>query len=365
MRTLLLVWLVSVWAALPGLAQRMGTAAAAPGGGEPPVSGVAVSPWKQRLDSLFQAVDRTPVSTGLLSDYGFSFLNPDNYTGAALLDSNYVDINSWRLLYAALETSKFTGNATLPGLRSAVNPALAPSPDGVVKMAVLLARYERLRDDAVAQGLMSVSNGRFYDVPGRSQSPYQTRTLAAVAPNEAGAPLGPVVFEFNIARVYRNAAPNVVGIDMDADDGQGYRGVYYAHPGMQRFTANYTTSGTKTLRYRLTCGDGTILVGQSFFEVREQEVARYDTVVPAVTQPTSALFTDQRTFTEPVSPFSTYAATGRVTVALSRFNPTATTTRRILKPLIVIEGYDPWRILTLNSPDRNYNWNTFANRRVF
>ena len=38
---------------------------------------------------LFQHIDKTPISTGLLRDYGIDFQELDNYTGAALHNSNF------------------------------------------------------------------------------------------------------------------------------------------------------------------------------------------------------------------------------------------------------------------------------------
>lgn len=66
-----------------------------------PGADATVSRWHQHQDSVFQHIDRTPVSSGLLIDYGFSFVNPANYQGT-LLDSNCVDLGTWRLVYGGL-----------------------------------------------------------------------------------------------------------------------------------------------------------------------------------------------------------------------------------------------------------------------
>jgi hypothetical protein len=43
------------------------------------------------LDEMFEHLDKSQVPRGLLRDYAFELTNLDNYTGSALLDSNYVD----------------------------------------------------------------------------------------------------------------------------------------------------------------------------------------------------------------------------------------------------------------------------------
>ena len=166
--------------------------------------------WEQRLDSVFQYVDRAPVGSGLLLDYGYSFVDPANYQGNTLLDSNYVDLGTWRLLYAGLQTSAFNDNATLPPLPTANNQLAAqPTPANRVGLAVLLARYQQIRPDAEAAGLLRTSNGRLYDVANRSQSPYQTRNLLAVAPTNDLLTTRTVEFMPASALLFTNAAPAI------------------------------------------------------------------------------------------------------------------------------------------------------------
>ncbi|GAB3574076.1 hypothetical protein [Hymenobacter daeguensis] len=73
MKKLLLFLLLAGWAHA-GLAQRSGaTTNALPGGG----GGGTTPParWTQHIDSVFYYIDRSPVSTGLLTNYGFAFKN--------------------------------------------------------------------------------------------------------------------------------------------------------------------------------------------------------------------------------------------------------------------------------------------------
>jgi len=62
------------------------------------------SAYFAQMNTLFQGVNLNLVPSGILSDYGFSFINLDNFTGQALHDSNRVDLQRWRFLYGALET---------------------------------------------------------------------------------------------------------------------------------------------------------------------------------------------------------------------------------------------------------------------
>ncbi len=62
---------------------------------------------------LFQHIDKTPISTGLLRDYGIDFQELDNYTGVALHDSNYTSLTDWRMLYASLYSQQINSTAGL------------------------------------------------------------------------------------------------------------------------------------------------------------------------------------------------------------------------------------------------------------
>jgi hypothetical protein len=98
MKKLLLFLLLSGWA-LRGFAQTNSTR------------------WQQHADSIFQHIDRSQVSTGLLVNYGFALKDYNQFQGTALTAANRLrSLAEWRLLYTALQTSTFNANATLPTL---------------------------------------------------------------------------------------------------------------------------------------------------------------------------------------------------------------------------------------------------------
>ena len=70
--------------------------------------------FAQRVQYIFQHVDASYVNTGLLMDCGSEFVNMENFTGlTSVNDSNYVNINTWRSVYASLYTAKFNNNINL------------------------------------------------------------------------------------------------------------------------------------------------------------------------------------------------------------------------------------------------------------
>jgi hypothetical protein len=302
--------------------------------------------WQQHADSIFQHLDHSLVSTGLLTNYGFALKDYNQFRGTALTAANRLQhLGEWRLLYAALQTSVFNANATLPTLLVANQRIMQARQQNtaVVSIATLLARYDRFRDDAGTAGLVTVSNRQLYDNASRSRSPYEQRTLVALCPLQTTLDTRTPQFSFPSQLRFTNAAPTISTLELDAGDGQGYRAVAWD----QTIGATYAANGTYTLRFRLTCADGTVLLSQARLNVQQPDAvaARYGNN-GVVTQHSSTLFTDTRAYNGAV-------ASGRVTVAYADGNTTGT----IRKPLIVFEGYDVSH--ALNNSRYNFSYNTF------
>ena len=66
-----------------------------------------------KMNYVFHHVNKTPITTGLLKDYGIEFLNFDNYNGLNLHDSNFVSLEELRQLYTGLYSSQINANAQL------------------------------------------------------------------------------------------------------------------------------------------------------------------------------------------------------------------------------------------------------------
>lgn len=363
MKKFYLLLLFSCWAHL-GWAQR-------PGAGKSQAASLSASPfepisrWQEHADSIFQHLDRSAVSTGLLANYGFAFKNYNLFQGAALTDNNLLqNLGEWRLLYAAMQMSTFNANKSLPSLRTAnarISLAEQQAAPGAVSIATLLVRYHRFTDDAGTAGLVTVGNRQLYDAPNRPRSPYEQRTLVTLSPLASKIATRSPVFSFPTQLRFTNAAPAITALEFDAGEGQGFRAAAWDQP----LGATYPANGTYTLRFRLSCADGSVLLSQARLDINQPPAARYQPTGSAnvVTRPSSALFTDTRSYA-PANPFlPIYAATGTVTVAYADGNTTGT----IRKPLIVIEGYDPSKALRAKGVNgiRDYDYNAFAFGRVF
>lgn len=135
-----------------------------------------------KMNYVFQSVNKSQITSGILRDYGMEFLNLDNYTGAVMHDSNFVGLHEWRMLYTGLYSSQISSSNMLylDTVNRLINKYDQTSQS--ITFAGMYYKYQQLRDDAITANLMTTSNDRLYDVAGRTQSPYLNNELFAIAP---------------------------------------------------------------------------------------------------------------------------------------------------------------------------------------
>jgi hypothetical protein len=140
-----------------------------------------ITNYINRVNYIFANVDHSKVSTGLLSDYGLQIILPGYYNGA-LIDSNEVDINVFRTLYADMDNSRFNSNCTLPSQGTVVSTLKSniPVSGQPVPIASMFINYNELYSNADSIGLVTIRNNQIFDVAGKN--PYTQKALFAACP---------------------------------------------------------------------------------------------------------------------------------------------------------------------------------------
>ena len=103
------------------------------------------------------------------------------------------------------------------------------------------------RPGALQDNLLRVQNDQLYDVPGRSQSPYQTNVLFAAAPARLDAPTNSVSFVFRRNLFLSGNGRLPTSLALDFGDGNGYR---IARWGRSLSTV-YAAGGSKRIKVRI------------------------------------------------------------------------------------------------------------------
>ncbi len=125
--------------------------------------------FADRINYIFQFVDKSQVSTGVLQEYGIDFTNVNNFSGQVLNDSNKLVLNEWKYLYQSLYSAQINLTANLPQLTT-----IEANVNAVANNRLLVMHYNfnSIKTDALSNNLFTALNDQLYDVNGRSQSPY-------------------------------------------------------------------------------------------------------------------------------------------------------------------------------------------------
>ena len=304
------------------------------------------------INNIFTHVNRNPVTTGLLLDYGIEFTNVGKFKGVPS-DTNQVSPAEWRNLYKSLYSMRFNNNTSIAH-PSEINSRFEQYPrlwSNTTGLALLHFNYERFRDDAISSNLVYVSNNRIYDTPGRSSSPYKKEEVFAITPLDQMLSGGNQRFVLPNNLFFTNTGKTLQYAEADLADGAGWRQLTLNQP----INANYTTEGEKLLRIKIRFTDGTIRECHSKVWVKDiKPVAKANTryfgsVIDTLDFPLAG-------FKAPKAYLGQIAG-ARVTVEY------ANNDRVLDRPLIVVEGFDAWHILHPNDPERNFSFNDFITGR--
>lgn len=289
-----------------------------------------------RMNHVFEKVNRSNVPTGLLDNYGVQSI-PFGYYDGIPADSNFVDIDSYMLLYAGIYSAKFNNNITLITPDELSSRLKKYSSGNSIPVSVMHYEYNRIKEDAVELGLLNVANDQIIEIAGKN--PYETMHLFAAGPKEVITEGGTVSFIFPSTLRMTNVSKTVQNLQVRFDEG-----LAFVNAGWNTVVSYaYTTEGIKKLRFKINYTDGTSFTSQTNIIVRGipqtgggtrstgpgdaagKAGARYDVVIK-----------------------STYAHSGgTMQVKLSSSN----TTGKINKALVIAEGFDPYPLLDAANTD--------------
>lgn len=300
---------------------------------------VTAQTYYETINTIFENVDKSKITTGLLSDYGVQMVDIESFNGIPT-DSNYVDIETWKKLYNGLYSSKINSNANLSSPDVVLAGVENEQPtDNAVPVAMMQFQYNKLNDDAANLGLLQVVNNQIYEVAGAS-SPYFTKQLFAVAPKSIVFSSLTASFVFNSSLWFTNSGKSLQKIEVNFNNESGYLTANWDVPISYTFTAD----GTKTISFKLTYTDGTnytsrtkVIMHGSSMQKAPIDLTRYDTY--------------------PIPITSEYSG-GTLQIYYAQSNNTSP--RKFRKTLIVAEGFDPSSVMgTKNMNIRDFlHWDT-------
>jgi hypothetical protein len=326
--------------------------------------------YKTQMESIFQ-VDRSYVTTGLLQDYGFYYTNVDKFNGVRS-DTSYLEYGEFQSLYSSIYTYRFNSNQTLPDpltLFSQIensatqfnqtangrtaNALPSENEQSTVLLCGLHYNYERFKSNAVSSNLVFISNNIIYDQAGRSSTPYETREAFAIVPFRTQLKGTVQQFVFKSDAFFSNTGKTIGNIMIDFGEG------FHTYAINTPVSYNFGSVGEKTIRFRLNYTDGTYKESHSKLNILESDsgtsgspAGRY---VGANVDILDFPLNDGVTIAP--KPYQGVVGRARVTIEYSG------TDRVLRRPLIVVEGFDAWRILNADDLDENFSFNDLIRRQ--
>lgn len=276
-----------------------------------------------------------------------------------ITDTNYVMPVTIKQIYNTLLSARIHTNAS-----QFIQPDVyeqrwqANRSQGVITLSGLLYNYSQFSDKAVTSGKLQVTNNQFMDkyIGSTWQNPYLTKQVFAIAPSVRSYKGFNLTIQFPSNLWLTNATQTVQTIQIDANDGLGYRTTGFG----QNLAVAYTSAGLKSWKYKLTLNNGQVLYSHSKIIIEEGVVTtpHIDSsgANPLITQPSTnnnAATTETGLGRRNITATKSYNGSfGSAKLVIDY----ASADRKIRRPLIVAEGFDQGVLL---NPEEEYGATTY------
>ena len=276
------------------------------------------------LDKMFQHLDKTKVPHGLLRDYAFELADLDIYNGKELNDSNYVNKVGYENLLRTIRSSAvgikpFDAEEVL-----AAQYALNEKGKGV--MGIVLYQYSYIKEDALTNNLIRYENEQVFDnvINGVWQNPYATGYTLGFSVQDSTLYGSTITYSFPATIWKSNITAS--SVEFDADDGRGY--ILITKGGSHSVT--YSSGGVKHLKMRAKLSNGYRLYSHSLAKIISDAEISTRAIKDGVIEP------DETKDFEVTLPYNGIITKGRISYLFA-----ANTEKKIKKPFIIMEGFDP------------------------
>jgi len=275
--------------------------------------GAAGAPGRNTAPELLQkalgGIDRREIPTGILYDRVVPLSRVSECDGGK--EAAAVGPREWRqmcfeMANASLKKPAWSTLSEIDAWAEELTPV------GIVPVAFLNIRYDRIRPEAFEDGNLAVRDGRVVFSKGDLIA---ARRLFAVSALAGYTHRGErVVFSFDRRFYLTNDEDAPAGLEVDFDDGLGPRPVAFGGDEVVR----YSRPGSKTVRSRMTLESGRVLLGGFEFSVEHLQTPSPDDTLGI----TAAI------------PYGGGYGTGEAYVYLGAGHTA------IVNPVIVVEGFD-------------------------
>lgn len=295
------------------------------------------------LNSMFQQLNKNRVPTGLLLDYGIDLVDLEDYDGTILADSTYVNVDIYRDILKTIISSdvKTNYNSSYNSVKAKIDALDNVSVDGPITLSAAFFRYNVIKPNAIEDNLIvyDETNNKVRDAFNENGwiNPYDTKNLFAVSVGAQRSESFSVQYILPDEYYFTNSA--ITQMHFDAGDGLGYR------PYLKNSTiaVNYTTEGIKTLKFRIRTLQGQYLESHTYIQIK----------LPDASIQGGSIYTT-KDYNETID---------GVTLS-ARIVYNSSISSQILKPFIVVEGFDPWMLQDIYQSNTNNGHNPYPQSNI-
>lgn len=200
-------------------------------------------PIYEQVDAVFGQLDQSELNTGLLIERAIG-VGTFNQQDGLLANLTLADINMFGQIYADLSAAAIQPNYELPDPQQSYMSLARDHQEGQsIPFALLSYEYQQLKESAMDDNLLTYTNGKFYDVPNRPSSPYETKDVFIASPLVHRTANTSVVFDFNSTQFFNNFSDPFTQISINFGDGNGYQNISIG----QSKNIQYTSSGKQDI----------------------------------------------------------------------------------------------------------------------
>jgi len=132
--------------------------------------------FAEQMEHIFQHVNKNQIPTGLLSDWGLQLVEPYAFDGTPS-DTNFVTMDTWRMLYFGMVASQVNNNITMTLPDTVFVRIRNASHATAVPLAMMQFQYNSINENSLHWIVDTVAE-QIYEAPGATvNSLYLTRNL--------------------------------------------------------------------------------------------------------------------------------------------------------------------------------------------
>ncbi|MFT6709279.1 MAG: pimeloyl-ACP methyl ester carboxylesterase, partial [Flavobacteriales bacterium] len=219
---------------------------------------------EERFEHIYSPLDKREMTSGIFIHQTPVFLWPGRYDGRNVADSMRLSLDQFGILYGQFRGAAI-GKSVLPHPNVYLSKALDTNfKNDTIRLTCMAMGFDKIKVNARDNNLLEYGERQIFDVPGRSQSPYEQDTCFALTALHQK--LEGTSFQFLLPEelLFTNLERFIDKVKIDFDDGKGLQDVAIG----EALKIDYKRDGRKTilLEYQL---NGIVYTMATYIEIQK------------------------------------------------------------------------------------------------